>query len=62
MSEDLFDLEQPPSHDLTRIQRLTERAVMLQKAIDVREQELKNFSAELLELRRNLIPDAMAET
>ena len=36
MAEDLFDLEQPPSHDLTRGQRLTERAVMLQKAIDVR--------------------------
>jgi aryl carrier-like protein len=61
MTQDLFDLNKPSSHDLARIQRLTERAVMLQKAIDVLEGDLKTYSTELLELRRELIPDAMAE-
>lgn len=61
MTQDLFDLNRPSSHDLARIQRLTERAVWLERESMMLETTLKKWNAELLELRRDLIPDAMAE-
>lgn len=62
MSEDLKEfMDDQPSRDLSAVRRLAVRAVALEWRVNHLEEQLKTAKAELLTLRREQIPDAMAE-
>lgn len=60
---DVFEFmkDEKPSSDLGEVRRLAMRAVALEREVDDMERTLKVAKAALLELRRNTLPDAMAE-
>jgi hypothetical protein len=64
MSNDQTDFEDFLDHtprDLGEVQRLAKQAVALEMKVQQLEDDLKSAKAALLTLRRDLIPDAMAE-